>query len=160
MEALATIGKQLELAQQSSEESSLAIASTPPLPAQYIARLGQWMKEAQAAKPNQQLPPGTSDMYLAKWQEMAATMGMDVFRLGLSRALDESDFFPAPDFIRERCVAEVQRIRGENYLNNLAAWRQQWESQKGQPEVLTDAEREAKQRIEQRVAAVRDRRKV
>lgn len=162
MEALATVAKQAELAQQPSEESTLAIASTPPLPAQQLAALGRWMAETQARYVNQELPPGTPDMYLAEWQEMAAMHGLDVFRLALLRAIRDSKFFPPPDAIREECIREVaernNRQGSEKYLSDLAGWRRRWESEKGHEEQLTKEEQEAKQRIEARLAAVRERR--
>src|ERR1700761_8296123 len=111
MEALATIGKtEIERVQRPTEESSLAIASCKQLPAPQVAALGAWMAETQANFPNQELPEGTPDLWLARWTEMAAEYGLEVFRLGLLKAIQDSKFFPTPDDIRDCCVMETMSL--------------------------------------------------
>lgn len=165
MEALATVAKQAELALQPTEERTLAVASGTQLPVPQVHALGRWMAETQANYPNQELPDGTPDMWLAQWQEMAAQHGLDVFRLALLRAIRDSKFFPPPDKIREECIREIaeqNNQRGsEKYLSRLAGWKERWEGEKGLPAPeLSEAEREAEKRIQERLAAVRDRKRV
>jgi hypothetical protein len=116
------------------------------------------MAETQANYVNQELPEGTSDLWLAQWQEMAATMGLDVFRLSLLQAIRDSKFFPTPDAIRECCVAEMadrnNQIATKNYLEDLAEMRAKWEADRGKDYFLTPEEQAAKERIEARLAAV------
>lgn len=160
MEALATIGKAaLEQVQPSSEATTTLAVSCKPLPAQQVAALGRWMVETQASFPNQEFPDGTADMWLAQWQEMAATNGLEVFRLGLLRAIRDSRFFPTPDAIREACVAEATdrhyQKGAKNYLEDLAEMRAVWEKDRGKETYLTPDQQAAKERIEARLAAVR-----
>src|ERR1700744_1848147 len=106
MEALATIGKRGELAPQSSDSKTLTMRSGPPPPEGTGPLLALWMAETQGRDVNQELPPGTPDMYLVEWEEMVMKYGEEVFRIALSRAIRESSFFPAPNVINMHCDAE------------------------------------------------------
>ena len=100
--------------------------------------------QAQAAKPNQALPPGTPDMYLQAWEEIAAEFGMERFRAGLWRALRKTPFFPAPNEIEDAC-RELRSAEAEQRRKDDQARRdQEWEEHKARVAAeapLTDEER-------------------
>ena len=102
MELISQIS-QVQVLQQSHDNVSLTIRSGPPLPDGMAQQLTVLLAETHAAYPNQTLPEGTPDMYLAQWEEIALRFKMKVFVAGLSRAIRENKFFPDPHEIRKHC---------------------------------------------------------
>lgn len=161
MEALSRIATTaIEKAPQSSGEVSLSIRQGPPLPAataQVIQRL--WMQTV-AAKPNQTLPEGTPDMYLAQWEALVLRYGLLTFRDALSRAI-EGRFFPAPEDIAEHCQAiardEREREAARNHLDKLAELKAQCERERAEDMANGPREKsETELRLEAILAAARE----
>lgn len=68
------------------------------------------MATAMAAKPKQDIPPPTQDIYLRQWAEMASRCGRMRFEKAVWTALGEIAFFPDPAEILERIPkAEQER---------------------------------------------------
>lgn len=63
------------------------------------------MAQAVAFFPNQTLPPGTPDVYLMAWGQIAQKYGENRFQNALWNVLRRSDFFPLPKAIEEECEA-------------------------------------------------------
>lgn len=109
-----------ELAQLNNDASLVTLASTPHLPDSELRSLHVMMRQARALKPNQDIPEDTAVMYALEWAEMVQKYGLKTFRDALLRALRESQFFPDPAAIRERCEAlsdaEVMRERGRQAI--------------------------------------------
>jgi hypothetical protein len=111
MEALREIAKRNELALQPSGETSLLTRQWPPLSDEDEAELQRLWLQTVASYPNQALPMGTPDMYLMQWEKMVLRYKMETFRRGLSRAINESRFFPAPEDISDQCQAIARNHR-------------------------------------------------
>ena len=116
-----------ELALQSNGSEARMTLLRPPCSDAVVLALGQLMAEAQAFKPNQELPPGTPDMYLQAWEEIAQEFGMDLFAKGLWRALRKSPFFPAPNEVEEACVSIITAEREARRVAREASEREQRE---------------------------------
>jgi hypothetical protein len=112
MSDLSRIGStQLQKLQPLSEELSLARTSQPLLSDDSVAALSLLMAETQARYPNQVLPEGTPDMYLAEWERMAARFGLHEFRDALLRTIQDRErprFFPDPLEIEDRLRANLR----------------------------------------------------
>jgi hypothetical protein len=63
------------------------------------------MAQATAFFPNQTLPPGTPDVYLLAWRQIADKYGMNRFQNALWNVLRRSEFFPLPKAIEDECEA-------------------------------------------------------
>jgi hypothetical protein len=120
MEAISRINLP-ELALQSSDSVSLTTRSGPQLPAEQVETLGRLMAQTQARYPNQQLSEGTPDMYLAEWEEMTLTHGLETFRSALLRVMRASRFFPDPMDIREACKSIREEQRSRRQIDKLNA---------------------------------------
>ena len=109
-----------------SEELTLARTSGLRLSDDSVAALAMLMAETQARYPNQELPEGTPDMYLAEWERMAARYGLREFREGLLLVLQDRErprFFPDPleieDRIRAILRAKSDRQRALTAMRNI-----------------------------------------
>jgi len=101
------------LMRQSGADRRVGLISPMQSDADTASKLATMMVQAQAMKPNQTLPPGTPDLYLQAWEELAAEYGMEQFQAGLWRALRRSSFFPQPIEIETACreLAAEDRAR-------------------------------------------------
>jgi hypothetical protein len=63
------------------------------------------MAQAAAFFPNQTLPPGTPDVYLLAWRQIADKYTMNRFQNALWNVLRRSEFFPLPKAIEDECEA-------------------------------------------------------
>lgn len=61
------------------------------------------MAQAVAFFPNQTLPPGTPDVYMLAWKQIADQYGAHRFQNALWNVLRRSDFFPLPKAIEDEC---------------------------------------------------------
>lgn len=148
MDTLSRIGRNLlpELSQQPlSEELSLARTSLPLVSDDCVTALSQLMAETQARYPNQVLPEGTPDMYLADWERMVRLYGrrngkfdertgLTCFRDALLRTLQDRErprFFPDPLEIEDRLRAAARARREDDEaqaaIAKLDEARAQWE---------------------------------
>lgn len=102
-----------DLVQQSSGSESRSGILRMPSDDAVVMELGRMMSQSLAMKPNQTLPPGTPDLYLQAWEELAAEFGMERLQAGLWRALRRSSFFPQPIEIETACreLAAEDRAR-------------------------------------------------
>lgn len=108
-----------------STTSKLAITQSQPLSNEDLVRkLLSLMAQAQAFFPNQTLPPGTPDLWLRAWEEMAGEMGVQRFERALWRALVTGSFIPNPDDIR-RNDDELQKIEAAKRSANADERRRQ-----------------------------------
>jgi hypothetical protein len=100
--------------------------------------LATLMDETQARYPNQMLLPGTPEMYLAEWEEMAQRYGLEGFRAGLLKAIREPErhFFPAPEDIRAHCACarrqEREREETLRVLKQEAEWKARCERERAE----------------------------
>lgn len=124
---------QLLQAPQSSANVSLTTISGPLLPDAWVVALANMMAEVQARFHKQLLPPGTPDMYLREWEEMAAKFGLVEFRDALARCIRNRErpaFFPEPHEIDAECKAgrEAVRLReaGKKHVDEIAEWKAIW----------------------------------
>jgi hypothetical protein len=69
------------------------------------------MAQAVAFFPNQTLPPGTPDVYLKAWMQIAEKSGPERFQNALWNVLRRSEFFPLPKAIEDEC----EHIRRESF---------------------------------------------
>jgi hypothetical protein len=69
------------------------------------------MAQAVAFFPNQTLPPGTPDVYMLAWRQIAEKYGAQRFQNALWNVLRKSEFFPVPKAIEDECEA----IRRHSY---------------------------------------------
>jgi len=99
----------------------------PPLMSRALASL---MAQVQARYPNQPLPPGTPEMYLTEWKELAQQFGLSAFQEALSKAIRSSRVFPDPLEIREllhaKKRADSERAESQKILRQLGEWQAQW----------------------------------
>ena len=125
----------LENLLQPSVSVSLATISKQRLTDEKVDQLGLLMAQTQALYPNQELPDMTPDMYLVQWEEMALKYGMEAFTLALSKVIRVSKFFPDPFDIREACEESARTARSAAHARkvseDLAAWKKQWEAERG-----------------------------
>lgn len=139
MEALAKIANTaIEKPQPSSAGISLSTRPGPPLPADTAQTIQRLWLQTVAAYPNQTLPEGTPDMYLVKWEAMVLRYGAEMFRDGLSKAIDDSRFFPVPEDIATHCQA-IARDRRERAaalkaMSELEDWKAQCEREREEDE--------------------------
>ena len=97
------VSKGLRKMQQPSASGFLVTRSAKQLPADSVLALGAMMAQTQSFFPNQTLPPGTPEVWLRAWEELALKFGLDNFTEGLWKVVNESDFMPGPKAIREAC---------------------------------------------------------
>ena len=131
MEALRKIKlAELEPPQPSSGSVSLTTPSGPPLPDGMGWALSTLMAQVQARYPNQTLPPGTPDMYLVEWEELALQFGLQAFRDALSKAIRSWRFFPDPLEIRDLLLAKKHadsaHAETQKFLRQQEDWKAQW----------------------------------
>lgn len=86
-----------------NDSETLGMLSLRPVDADMGQELLLLMSQAQAAKPNQEVLPGTADMFLQAWEELVAEVGMERFQAGLWKALRKTAFFPQPFEIEAAC---------------------------------------------------------
>lgn len=84
--------------------------------------LATLMARAKAFFPNQTLPPGTDDLYLVAWGEIAAKYGTERFDKALWNVLRRSVFFPAPVEIENEC-REIHIISKEMSGTGMRVWK-------------------------------------
>jgi hypothetical protein len=82
------------------------------------------MAQATAFFPNQTLPPGTPDVYLLAWRQIADKYGMSRFQNALWNVLRRSEFFPVPKLIEDECEA-IRRISYGGRKDELDAYRRE-----------------------------------
>lgn len=118
---------ELSEAQPQSEAWSLARISQPLVSAACVDTLSFLMAQMQARYPNQALPEGTPDMYLADWEKMVhrygrhdgqfvERLGLDRFRAALLSLIEDRSrprFFPDPQEIEDRLCAILREEREE-----------------------------------------------
>ena len=92
--------------------------------------LSRLMTQVQARYPNQTLPPGTPEMYLAEWKELALQFGLSAFQEALAKAIRSSHLFPDPLEIREllhaKKRADSERAESQKILRQFDEWKAQW----------------------------------
>jgi len=92
--------------------------------------LNTLMAQAQARYPNRPLPPGTPEMYLAEWKELALQFGLPAFQEALSKAIRSSRLFPDPleirDLLQAKKHADSERAKSQKILRQLDEWQAQW----------------------------------
>jgi predicted TIM-barrel fold metal-dependent hydrolase len=134
MERIGVIQFQVESVLQSSGNATLVKRSQTLLPDGMESALTQLFAQTLARYPNQELPPDTPDMYLEEWEKLALKFGLEAFTVGLSKAIDESDFFPDPHVIRYHCAAQRradgERERTQKACAEMVAAREVWERQR------------------------------
>ena len=135
MEALRKVKlSELEPTPPSTGSVSLTTPSGPPLPEGMGWALSTLMAQTQARYPNQTLPPGTPDMYLVEWEELALKFGLEAFRDALSKAIRSSRFFPDPQEIRELLQAKKREAaahaESRKLLRQMDEWKAQWQRER------------------------------
>ena len=149
--------KPTELTQRSSASNRLGMLSTKPVDAGTGEQLLLLMSQAQAMKPNQTLPPGTPDMYLQAWEEIAEEFGMETFQAGLWKALRRTAFFPAPNEIEVECAAIRTERRAAASRAEQARRDAAWEAHKAKCLAEPPMTPEEKVGFEARLNALRNR---
>lgn len=151
-----------ELAVQPNGERQAATMLRMPLGDEQLdADLGRLMSEAQAMKPNVELPPGTPDLYMMAWEDLILKYGMDLFVKGLWASLCSGPFFPAPNEIEDAIGAILSKDREARRKAREAKAAEDWEKHKracrAERDAMTEEERAAEQaqvdRLNQRFRA-------
>lgn len=149
----------------SSEALILASALTPPVSDENFATLQQLMQLTQARFPNQELAPGTPDMYLAEWEEMVSRFGLTEFRESLGcviRDRERAPFFPAPEEIEATIRAHRHSKRErQKTLDEFAALemaKAQWQRERDEEKVHGRQYTEAELALDVKLKALAGRR--
>lgn len=116
------------MAERWQHRTPVSIGNTePPLMSQVLFSL---MAQTQARYPNQPLPPGTPEMYLTEWKELALQFGLPAFRDALSRVIRSSRLFPDPleirELLRAKKRADSERAESQKILRQFDEWKAQW----------------------------------
>ncbi len=126
MERIGTVIQRLNDSESAKTLSKPLLSEALQREEQRKVQLGQMMAQAQLFLPNQTLPPGTPDMYVKAWDEIAKEYGMSVFEGALWKVLRRATFFPLPVDIEDQCATmrETARdvMRKARQASEEAAW--------------------------------------
>lgn len=111
---------QFDKPQQNETGISLVKQSSMELPPSSARALATMMAQTQSYFPHQSIPKDTAAVWMSRWVEIMKLFGLETFRDGLSKAVNESEFIPLPFKIEKACST----IRGERRIKEAEGARE------------------------------------